>query len=86
MKTEHQFQEQKSQWNENEAWYASEDQATNFSEEQKHHQNVNEASAANLAEEQKHHWDASKDQATNLAEEQALQENKSDQETIFIDW
>ena len=41
MKTEHQFQEQKSQWNENEAWYASEDQATNSSEEQKHHQNIN---------------------------------------------
>ncbi len=37
MKTECQFWEQKSQWNENKAWYASEDQATNFSEKQKHH-------------------------------------------------
>ncbi len=24
--------------------------------------------------------------ATNFAEEQALQENKSDQETVFINW
>ncbi len=68
MKTKCQFQEQKSQWNENEVWYASEDQATNS------------------AEEQEHHWDASKASAANLAEEHALQENKSDQEIIFIDW
>ncbi len=42
MKIKHQFWEQKSQWNENEAWYASEDQAINFSEEQKHYQNMSE--------------------------------------------
>ncbi len=42
MKTERQFQEQESQWNENKAWYTSKDQATNLSEEQKHHQNASE--------------------------------------------
>ncbi len=47
---------------------------------------MNEASAVNLAEEQEHYWDVSEDQATNLSEEQALQENKSDQEAVFIDW
>jgi len=47
---------------------------------------VNEASATNFAEEQKHHWDVSEDQVTNFSKKQASQENKSDQETVFIDW
>jgi len=33
----------------------SEDQVINSSEEQKHHQNMNEASAVNSLKEQKHH-------------------------------
>jgi len=53
---------------------------------QKHHQNTSKDQATNSAEEQKHHWDANEASAANLAEEQALQENKSDQETVFIDW
>ena len=60
MKTKYQFQEQKSQWNKNEAWYASENQATNLSEKQKHHQNISKDQVINFAEEQKHHQDASK--------------------------
>ncbi len=51
MKTEHQFQEQESQWNENEAWYASENQAINFSEKQEHHQNISKNQAINSAKE-----------------------------------
>ncbi len=47
---------------------------------------MNEASAVNLAKKQKHHWNVSKDQATNFLKKQALQENKFDQETVFIDW
>ena len=78
MKTEHQFQEQESQWNENKAWYASEDQATNLSKEQEHHQNMNEASAANFIEEQEHHQNVSKDQATNFSEEQKHHQNVSE--------
>ncbi len=70
MKTERQFQEQELQWNENKAWYASENQATNSSEEQEHHQNMSENQVINLSEEQKHHQNTSEDQAINSAEEQ----------------
>jgi len=55
MKAQRQFQEQESQWNKNKAWYASEDQATNSSEKQEHHQNASENQATNFAEEQEHH-------------------------------
>ena len=69
MKTERQFQEQESQWNENKAWYMSEDQAINFSEEQKHHQSVSKDQVINLSEEQEHHQNVNEASATNLAEE-----------------
>ena len=78
MKTEHQFQEQESQWNENEAWYASENQAINFSEKQKHHQNASKDQATNFAEKQEHHWNASEDQAINFAEEQKHHQDASE--------
>ncbi len=82
MKTERQFQEQESQWNENKAWYASEDQATNSSEEQEHHQNMSENQAINSAEEQKHYWNASENQATNSAKEQKHHQNVSEDQAI----
>ncbi len=69
MKTERQFQEQESQWNENEAWYVSKDQVTNLSEEQKHHQNASEDQVINLSKEQKYHQNVNKAFATNFAEE-----------------
>jgi len=69
MKTKRQFQEQESQWNEDEAWYVSEDQVTNLSKEQKHHQNASEDQVTNLLEEQKHHQNVNEAFAANLAEE-----------------